>query len=71
MAKERKFVSAGRPSEKDAGKTPKGRATGLRIIAFVLWLAAFAFQALAIALLNGVLLLTVRPNDVAYYLHWS
>jgi len=57
LAKERKFVSAGRPSEKDAGKTPKGRATGLRIIAFVLWLAAFAFQALAIALLNGVLYL--------------
>lgn len=42
------------------GKTPKGRATGLRIIAVILWLAAIAFEFLVISYLNGTLYL---PGD--------
>lgn len=65
---ERKFVSvnkaAGEAAEstagsakapESAGKTPKGRATGLRIIAVILWLAAFGFEFLVIALIQGMI----------------
>lgn len=51
--KERKFVSASKPSTE--GKTPKGRATGRRIGAVVLWLVAIAIEVAVIALLNGIL----------------
>ncbi len=34
-------------------KTPKGRATTLRVIAVILWLAAVGFEVLAIMVLNG------------------
>ncbi len=36
-------------------KTPKSRATGLRIIAVLLWLAAIAFEVAVISLLAGIL----------------
>lgn len=68
--KERKFVPAKEtPAEKTAAdvvktvnedtpqKTPKGRATGLRIAAVALWLLAVGVEVLAIFLLNGTLYL--------------
>jgi hypothetical protein len=39
----------------DTSKTPKSRATGLRITAVVLWLVAIALEILVICLLNGTL----------------
>lgn len=51
--KERKFVSASKPSTE--GKTPKGRATGRRIGAVILWLVAIGLEVAVIALINGIL----------------
>ncbi len=48
--------SAQKAAAKDGGgKTPKGRATGMRIISVVLWLVAIVFEVLVISLLNGML----------------
>lgn len=41
---------------------PVGNATGLRIGAVVLWLAAFAFEILAVLILNGTVNLTFMPS---------
>ncbi len=75
---ERKFVSmdkaAGEVKEsagsrtkapENAGKTPKGRATGLRIFAVILWLMAVAFEVLVIAYINGTLYI---PGDQTMWL---
>ncbi len=49
----------------NGGKTPKARATSLRIIAVILWLVAIAFEILVIALLNGTLYI---PGDQTMWL---
>lgn len=75
---ERKFVSvdkaAGEVKEsasgstkapESAGKTPKSRATGLRIFAVILWLVAVAFEVLVISYINGMLYI---PGDQTMWL---
>ncbi len=75
---ERKFVSvsktAGEVKEsaagaakapESAGKTPKGRATGLRVFAVILWLVAFAFEFLVIALIQKMIYI---PGDMTMWL---
>ncbi|MDD4493312.1 MAG: hypothetical protein PHV32_03025 [Eubacteriales bacterium] len=46
-------------------KTPKARANGMRIISVILWVAAFAVEALLICLLNGILYI---PGDQMVWL---
>lgn len=68
--KKREFVSVSKTSTQtttsaETGKTPKSRATVLRIIAVVLWLVAIGFEALVILYLNGTLYL---PGDQLMWL---
>ena len=68
--KKREFVSVNKTSTKtttsaETEKTPKSRATVLRIIAVVLWLVAIGFEALVIFYLNGTLYL---PGDQMVWL---
>lgn len=46
-------------------KASQGKATGLRITAVILWLAAVAFEVLVICLLNGILYI---PGDITLWL---
>jgi hypothetical protein len=62
--KQRKFVSVSDPSG-TTEKAPKGRATGMRIFAIVLWLVAIGFEVLVISLLNGMLYI---PGDQMVWL---
>jgi Na+/proline symporter len=62
---ERKFVSVNKSDKEGAsersGKSRKGSATGLRVGAVILWLAAIGFEILVILLLNGTLYLPNLP----------